>query len=375
MYFAAFSFKLSKMDILIIRISAIGDVLHTFPAAKLIQQTVPQARLHWVVQKKAAALLQDQPFLHSVLLLPDKPLHFKNWSSTFKVILQLYKKKWDAIIDFQGILKSFILMAPLRGKKFGFSYHHARSKLISFATDYHINPEPAINVIQKNLALASGALLKIAPEYKASPTIQELSKNFPFVVPQIIKKNVDDWFEKNKILHPIILSPNTTWDSKHWPTHHWKKLVQILLEKQTSPIVLLGTHLQGQAAALASLKIPSLHIAPTWDLQATAHALTHAQLVIAPDTGILHLADAVGAPTIGLFGPTSPKIHGPILHDHNAKNNLCIPCSHFYKKQHDSFDCMASLKPEKLAEEILKQTTNYISKILNAHHSFLTSIK
>ena len=108
------------MKILILRVSAIGDVVHTLPAIFLIKKTCPQAKISWVVQKKAAALLIGQPFLEKVWILPNKFLSYKNWGTTFKTIQQIRKNSWDAILDFQGIIKTSVLASFCKGTKYGF---------------------------------------------------------------------------------------------------------------------------------------------------------------------------------------------------------------------------------------------------------------
>lgn len=362
------------MNILIIRISAIGDVLHTIPAARLLKQAFPHAKIHWVVQQKAAAILQNQSFLDSMILLPDKPLAFKHWKATYQVINQLAKTNWDAIIDFQGILKSFVLIAALRGKKFGFAYHHARSKLISLTTHYHINPAPATNVVLKNLALASGVILKLNKNYNSSPTLTQLQKNYPLSIPIAFQKKVINWMEEHKIFNPIALSPNTTWNSKHWAVESWQQLILLLSKHQPYPIVLLGAHMGGQAAQLATLSTPNFFVAPAFDLLTTSYFLKQAQLLVAPDTGILHLADAVGTPMLGLFGPTSPKIHGPIISGTHLKNTLKITCPHQYEKKHGTIDCMDQLKPEIIAKLIIQKSKLFYPQQTSTISSFSLAV-
>lgn len=344
------------MNILIIRISAIGDVLHTIPAVKSLKQAFPHAKIHWVIQQKAVALLQNQPFLDSIILLPDKPLALKNWKATFNVIKQLYKTTWDAIIDFQGILKSFILIAALHGKKFGFSYHHARSKLLSLTSHYHINPTPAINVVLKNLALASGVIIKLNKNYRSCPTLTQLQKDYPLAIPILQQKKVINWMEEQKICNPIAISPNTTWNSKHWSLKSWEQLILLISKNQPHPIVLLGAHMGGQAAQLAQFKIPHFFVAPAFDLLTTGYFLKKAQFLVAPDTGILHLADAAGTPMLGLFGPTLPQIHGPIISGTHLKNTIQASCPHRYEKTHGTIDCMEQLKPEIIATIIIQKS-------------------
>ena len=109
------------MKILILRVSAIGDVIHTLPAIFLIKQVYPHAKISWVVQKKASALLINQPFLENVWILPDNFLYPKKWMSVIKLIKKVKQTKWDAILDFQGIVKTSILLAFLKSPSWLFA--------------------------------------------------------------------------------------------------------------------------------------------------------------------------------------------------------------------------------------------------------------
>jgi heptosyltransferase-1 len=343
------------MNILIIRISAIGDVLHTLPAVKLLRHAFPKATFHWVVQKKAHLLLKDQPFVHHTILLPDKPLHPKNWVATYTVIKKLRTIQWDAIIDFQGILKSFVLYGSLAGNKFGFSFKSARSKLIALSTNYHTTVPENSNVIAKNLALASDVITKLIPTYTTSPTIPELQTLFTFTIPSASKEWVETFFSSHlNGIKPIMISPNTTWDSKHWPLTSWEELISKLIAHGYF-VVLLGAHMGGQAKELAQIKNDHFFVAPAFDLLQTAYALSFAHVLLAPDTGILHLADALSVPAIGIFCPTSAKKHGPWLTEENKKLVIQISCPHTYQKYHETIDCMEQLTVQAFLQHILTQ--------------------
>src|SRR3990172_9436417 len=168
------------MKILIIRVSAIGDVIHTLPALFLLKQQMPQATISWVVQKKAAALLHHQPSLERLWVLPDHFLALRNISTTMHILKEIRQHRWDAIIDFQGLLKTSLLAVTLSGKKFGFDASHARERVSTWFTHHHCTPEYT-NIIQKNLALASTVITQIT-NTPTCPTLDELKKTFAFQI-------------------------------------------------------------------------------------------------------------------------------------------------------------------------------------------------
>ena len=371
------------MKILIIRVSAIGDVIHTIPSIFLIKKILPKAKIHWVVQKKAIPILTNQSFVNKVWSLPDHYLNPKNWYATWQTIKKLKQINWDLIIDYQGIFKTSLLIFILKRlnksiRVTGFDKKNVRSKFSTFFTDKQFSVKYT-NIIQKNLALTSESILYISKRnsknsYISSPTIETLAKDFSFNFSQTQKSTVENWLKKNLIQNFIILSPNTTWPSKHWPIDNWKKLLELFQLKNSNnfKILLLGKDFGTQSKELAKHITKhklNIEISPKWDLLTTAYLIKKSNLIIAPDTGILHLADFLNINSIGIFGPTHAKMHGPFLKKENINNAIQINCPHFRQKHHGNdrkkhlmftkntsktTNCMYKLTPEKLFEKILK---------------------
>jgi len=352
------------MKILILRVSAIGDVVHTIPAIFLIKKIMPNAQISWIIQKKAASLLIDQPFINKVWVLPDNFLHPRKWRQTIKIIKEVKKTKWNLILDFQGIIKTSTIISFLKGLKVGFDSKNTKEKISTFFTHKHVKPTYT-NIIQKNLALVSNALHKISPNnYLSSPSINNLQQNFFLYFPENIKNIVDKWIAQNKLDQFILLAPNTTWQSKHWPEENWKELLKLLSSSKIR-VALIGKNFGYPAENLAKYitnKNLNITIIPAWDLLSTGYLITKSNLLIAPDTGLLHLADYLGIKTIAIFGPTSAKKHGPFWTHENIKNTVQINCTHYYQKTHGSNfsktstnnNCMYKLTPKDLLEKILK---------------------
>ncbi len=339
------------MRILIIRVSSIGDVIHTLPALLLIKQLIPHATIDWVVQKKAASLLVNNPLINTLHIIPDNYLYPMNWSALGKTIQTLRAVEWDAIIDFQGLIKTSVIISRLRGTKFGFSWKHARWAPSSLFTDKKTDVE-YINIIQKNLSLASFVCHTLAPQ-ASQPSLLALAKSFKVDISEENKQLVNEWI--NKIgSNFIAVCPNTTWESKHWPQEHW----QALLKSYTGPAlpVIVGTTYGPAASSLALYATQNnLHhgIMPAWDLATTAYALSKAHLVVGPDTGLMHLVDFIGGSALTLFGPTLKDRHGPFITPANKERAIQIPCNHRYKKTHGpERDCMIALTPSELLKKL-----------------------
>ena len=352
------------MKILILRVSAIGDVVHTLPAIHLIKTCNPQAQISWVVQKKAANLIKNNQLLNRIWILPNKFLKPKNWGKTISIIKEIRKERWDTIIDFQGILKTSILLCFLKGKKFGFDAINARDSFSSWFTHKHVKPIYT-NIIQKNLALASSVCTNIF-KIKENPTIDFLKKDLSLFVSKENKQIAETWLQQKNIKQLITIAPNTTWESKMWPDDCWQEFLSKLITTIEQPIsiALAGTTFGEQAKNLAIFikekKLP-IHIVPSWNLQATSHLISKSNLLIAPDTGLLHIADFIGTQSIGIFGPTKAKMHGPFLYKKNIRTTIQVDCPHNQQKTHGQnkksgtkSNCMYKLSPDGLLEKVLE---------------------
>jgi len=353
------------MKILIVRVSAIGDVIHTLPCVFLIKAMIPHAQISWIVQRKAAALIHNQPFLDHVWTLPNKFLSPRMLPQTWSILKEVRSQQWDAIIDFQGLLKTSVLISLLSGTKFGFDRSHARWGGSSLFTHHHTEPH-YVNIIQKNLALTADAIQHLAP-HTSCPTIHELAQKFFLQIPQKLQESVDCWLALNNITQPIIMCPNTTGTAKHWPLERWQELCLMLTQDRTITthysILLVGKQFGNAAQALATwIKHKHLPIicVPAWDLLTTAHLIKQSALIIAPDTGLLHCADFLGTPSLGIFGPTLATRHGPFLQPANQRNAIQIACPHMYQKRHAATkwaqveqNCMLTLEAATVHKKIV----------------------
>lgn len=362
------------LNILIIRMSAIGDVIHTLPAVFLLKTCLPEAHISWVVQKKTADLLIGQPFLDHVWVVNNQFLMPRNFFETGRIIKEIRAHSWDAIIDFQGLIKTSIFYACLSGKKYGFAPPEAREYPSTWFTQVHHRPQYT-HIIQKNLGLAS----QVATDLGAQPwcpSLDELHKQCRLTVPAEKQQTVHDWLTAKKLQKFIVFCPNTTWPSKHWPAGHWAQCLQLITQnlagrQEQTGVIIVGAPFGQPAATLARYQEDhNLHIpvTPAWDLLTTAFLISHASLVIAPDTGLLHLADLLGTPTIGIFGPTNKEKHGPFLTVGNRKTTIQVQCPHVYKKTHGKNNiekCMDALDPTTVARQVLQYLDKKQSIFLN----------
>lgn len=336
------------MKILLLRSSAIGDVIHTFPAIGLIKKEFPEAQLFTLVQEKVAPLLRNQPLFERVWELPDHYLYPKNWPATFSALHEVRKYNFDAVIDFHALFKSTIFFAAARGTKYGFR-SSGRGGWTSFFADATAK-EPSRHVVEQNYALAAHYVKSLHPATEI-PLMETALEGFPYFHTPEQQKVVDDWMLKNNLTKFVIVTPNTAWPSKHWPLEHYQKLITLYSKSifaSRAPLVLVGATqgAQGKALAASTNHNMPVIIAPNWGLDTVAYLMSKASLVIAPDTGLAHLADFLGTSVITLFGPTAPEVHGPRMRAKNKALVMRAPCPHVYQRSHGATDCMSLISPE-----------------------------
>lgn len=299
--------------LLVVRMSALGDVIHTIPAVVALRDALPGVQIGWVVERAYRELVE-------IVVKPDAtfPVRLRGWrkslvassgeiAATMSAIRRFGER--EASIDFQGLIKSavpsFLSGARLR---FGFDREAVREKPSLLFTNRHVRVDPAAHVVDQNLQLASAA---------AGRPLEHPTVDFsPFA---------DDSAGKLRDLGGrVVLLPGAGKASKLWPTASFRVLAKHLGARA---LVVWGPGEEELAKGIGA------EVAPPTNLRELAWLLKHARAVVGADTGPLHLADALGTPSIALFGPTIPWRNGPHRH-----LDLCVSV-------YDGDRSMASIEP------------------------------
>jgi lipopolysaccharide heptosyltransferase I len=369
----------SHRRILITRLSAHGDVMHTLPLLTALKKADPALWVGWLVEHSAAGLLENHPLI-DVLHVSDrkrwmkallKPRLWKTTLGEFRAFLsELKQQQYDASCDVQGLLKSaiwpWLAHIPVR---FGFR------KTREYADWFYTNTLPPMNLEDANthainryldFARVLGYPAAWPPRFSI-PVIQALNLSS---FPDHAEDENTDPVQRLKHWHtkgvPVVaLAPFTRWPSKQWPLDYWKTLIARLLNKtETLGLVLLGgaenrpaiqdllTQLRHTHTEIPASKITT-HLCnltgkTSWsDLYRVFGATT---IVVGLDSAPLHIANAVGTPQlIGLYGPTAPGRTGPVGEQCMVLNThlSCQPC--FSREcPIKTHDCMAQLSPEQV---------------------------
>jgi lipopolysaccharide heptosyltransferase I len=303
--------------ILICRLSAIGDCVHTIPLAVKAKELWPNCKLSWVVDCAAVQLLQSHPCIDEVIKIERHWVKNLNLWKTLRRELQ--DRKFDLTLDPQGLIKSGLL-AWLSGAKarVGFDYSQARELAPLLAnrrvarTQRHM-VDTYLELLSPWSPTEAGSAAFRMPVYEAAENVPTLLKASGLGVQEPF----------------VCMAPGAGWASKLWPVDRFAEVARFSQAKHNlrSLVLWAGESEKKLADEIASHSQGAALVAPRTSLPELAEIARRAKLFLAGDTGPLHIAAAVGAPCVGLFGSTwadesgayglrnvavqSPKLPGP----------------------------------------------------------------
>lgn len=282
------------MNILIVRLGALGDIVHTVPAAAALRLARPDARLDWLVDAHHAAFVELVTVVERVIRL-ERP----SAGGWIEAVRHLRRTQYDAALDFQGLLKSAALARASGARRvIGFATRGLREKS---ARPFYSEVEAvddAGHVIRKNLRLLS------------SLGVTGTAVNFPLarVDSPACGRMIDDAGGR-----PIaLLNPGAAWPNKRWPARRFGEVAAFVREARgLVPYVLWGPGERALAEEVAAASGGAARIAPATTTADLVEVCRRAALMVSGDTGPLHVAGAVGTPLVAIFGPTDPGRNGP----------------------------------------------------------------
>jgi heptosyltransferase I len=289
------------VKVLLVRLSALGDVVHTLPVAENAARTGHE--VGWLVEPQCAALLSGNPSVSRVFTADTRAWRHRPFSAPGEVrrlARELTAFGAKATLDLQGLWKSALLSVLGPAPVFGFARSDRREPLSAVFARRQVRPGPeARHVVDKNLALAAAAgiavtrrapdarFLLAAPAPEAEAFLSRLPRPFA-------------------LYHPGAGRPEKTWGEDR----HAELARRLAKEQGLNPVVSWGPGDEERAGRLLAL-LPEAVAAPRLDLAGLAHVASRAALFVGGDTGPLHLADALGTPVVAIFGPTDPARNGP----------------------------------------------------------------
>lgn len=368
------------MEVLVVKLSAIGDVVHSLPAISLLKQRVPQAKITWVVEPLSKDLLLGNPLVENVVVFEKKKFKSLSANAIKAFAGELKRTKYDYAIDLQGLFKSAAICRGSGARKiFGFADAREMAPLMYTdrikTGDYYSFDE---HVVLHNMRLASALANSITGKKVDVSDDQALVSAAKFVLPSINDSSIqkiEKHFAEEQAAHGIsgsqhaplvVLIPGTTWVTKLWPMPSWAALAEKFAVKGYR-VALIG----GKGEALANKELAEsvrknapganlIDITGRTTLVDLMALFSRARLVVGGDTGPLHLAAAISGPAIvGVYGSTPIGRNGPFgTHCSTVSTDLdCQPCFSSTCKI-ATLACLKELSPDAIFDKSMKAVEN-----------------
>lgn len=314
------------MRVLLIKMSSMGDVFHTFPALSDAQAALPNLKVDWVVEKAFAEIPQWHPVVDKVY-----PIKLRKWRKSLlnretrqeikAFFEEINQTHYDLVLDAQGLYKSVWVGRRIQGRIAGFDFTSAREPLASLFYQYKSSvPKDQHAIARLRQLFAKSLGYKLAENAPIVYGLQTADWQRPQMLP---------WQDENY----LVFLHGTTWTTKYWPEDHWVELLDKAQQAGYKVVLPWGNDEERERALrLAS----SLENEQAWvpermlSLNEMACVLKNAQGVVSVDTGLSHVSAALEVPMVVLYRVTDPKLVGA---DGSAVTRLQSPCAPGYIKQ------------------------------------------
>ena len=381
------------MNILFVRLSYIGDILHATPAARWIKEQYPDAKLHWIVTPSMVELLEGNPYVDKIIPWErdeyeahSKKLHIPTmWRMWWELKAKLEPYKFDVAVDVQGrLITGLVLLASGAPIRLGLG---GTKELNWLFTNYKTKPSTD-HVIKRYVEVAQ--LLKEAVTKQANletplkpvdngldtDTLHTISAkkmyHMDFYVPSKLHTWAEEQWEtidnhtslnRSEVEKPLRvgLVLGTSWATKEWPQEKWYSLIKSL--QYRANFVCLGgpkeaTQYKTLIDSLAAEGIDQimLNMLGKTTLQEVGALIESCDVVVTADTGSLHIALALDKPVVALFGPTDPKLWGPLTGTFKVLVNDELDCLGCRKRRCPKPDqyCMSGIEPVRVKKAIFE---------------------
>ena len=283
--------------VLLVKTSSLGDVIHALPAVSDMRAAMPSLQIDWLVEESLSAIPQLHAGVSAVI-----PVAFRRWRRSFwhaatrreiaGFVARLREHSYDAVIDAQGLFKSAALSLIARGSRYGLDFKSAREP-VGFFYQQRFRIGWHLHAVERNRLLVARALgfpLQRPCAYGISATPRAF-----------------DWLSYPRY---AVLLHATSGDYKLWPEDHWVALAEALHERGVAAVLTWGNDREHARCMRLAARMREATIAPALDFGALAGLFAGAQVVIGVDTGLSHLAAALGVPTVGIYLGTDPAATG-----------------------------------------------------------------
>jgi heptosyltransferase-1 len=367
------------VNILIVKLSAIGDVIHTMPALTALRRCYPSSDITWVVEEAAADLLTSHPDLNRIIVS-----HRKRWLKEIRngrvaaplremqaFIKTLRSRPYDLVIDFHGLLKSAVIVAISGGRRrLGYD---SLQELSGLFYNEKITEEMGKHAVDRYLDF----IRHLADGEGEQADCLTAPPSFTIAIGEAERRRVEALMDEHAALLPagdgggdnrielggrrkpgrcfVAVNPVAFWETKLWEEEKFAELCDRIRRELGIGVILTGGAAEPLDRIRALMTTEAVNLGGRTTLRELACLYRQAALVITTDSGPMHLAAGVGTPVIALFGPTDPARTGPYGAGHRViRRGLdCMPC---FRRRCETRNCMREIAVEEVftaTEEML----------------------
>jgi lipopolysaccharide heptosyltransferase I len=323
--------------ILIVRMSALGDIVHALPVLPALGRAYPAAEIDWLADRRYAGVLDLVDGLTRVVI--GRP-------GLLRAVRELRRRRYDAAIDLQGLIKS-AAMARASGARrvIGFDVRALRESSAAWLYGETVTVPDGAHIIRKNLSV----LPALGVEVPSAVT-------FPFrIPPSRVADTMADAARQRGGERFALINPGAAWPNKRWPVERFGAVARHLRVRHQLPsFVLWGPGEDALADRIVASSDGAAARAPQTTIGDLLAAASRAAIVVSGDTGPLHLAAAVGAPIVGLYGPTWPERNGPWdPNDEVISRAASCECHHKRRcRRGEARMCIAEISVEEVTDAV-----------------------
>lgn len=283
------------MKILLVRLSSMGDLIHTLPAVQDLARRCPEVELHWLCEAGFADIARLHPFVKKVHIMQwrhwrKKLAESETWREIGRLKNALQQERFDFVLDSQGLMKSALFAKMAKAPIYGLDQHSARESWAAYFYQRKFAVKKGRNAVWRNRALFAQA--------------------FGYVMPgqQCFGLEVPETDRLNNVHTPYYVALHaTSRDSKLWPSENWVALLHKLNAGQNAKVYLpWGNATEKMRAEKIAANLPFAIVCDKMNLLQAAYLLDKAVGVVGVDTGLLHLANALDTPVVGIYTDTDP---------------------------------------------------------------------
>lgn len=335
-------------NILLIKMSALGDVMHALPCAAALRELYPKAKITWIVHPQFSTFIPEPPIVDEVICFDKKAFSKMTLRDKLREILRmrnlLREKKFDLVLDLQGLFKSAVI-AWLTGCPNRYGYNDMREGSWLVSKPVHGENDHA-HIVQQYLDVIRFLGSKVEEPDFPMPALTEEKKR----VQEILLSSFGD-IDKEKL---VAIVPGAGWITKEWPIESYIDLSERLIKKDRNIVLIGGTAEldKGEKIVAALPKEKVLNLINKTNLKELAALMGNVGLCIGGDTGPVHIAAAMGTRIIALFGASSGHRAGPygkyvtII----STDEKCAPC--FKRKCPLHKNCMEKIQVAQIMQYI-----------------------